>query len=69
MTDEWAQLVDQRIARLETSNAVDEVVRATVESRLHAIEDMLKWMIRLVMGGLIMAMVAYVVAGGMALSV
>ena len=48
---------------------MDEVVRATVESRLHAIEDMLKWLIRLVMGGLIMAMVAYVVAGGMALSV
>ena len=69
MTDEWAQLVDQRIARLETSNAVDEVVRATVDPRLHAIEDMLKWLIRLVMGGLIMAMVAYVVAGGMALSV
>jgi hypothetical protein len=48
---------------------VDEVVRATVDSRLYAIEDMLKWLIRLVMGGLIMAMVAYVVAGGMALSV
>ena len=68
MTGDWAQRIEKRIATLETRDAVDEVHRDNVDRRLRAIEDMLKWLVRLVMGALIMAIIAYAVAGGFALS-
>lgn len=68
MTDDWVRGVDQRISALETHNAVDEVHRHNVERRLRAIEDMLKWLVRLVVGALLMAALGYALAGGFALS-
>ncbi|OUD08610.1 pseudouridine synthase [Marivivens niveibacter] len=64
MTDDWAQQIDRRLSQLETRHAVEQVVRSTVETRLHAIEDMLKWLVRLVLGALIMAITGYAIAGG-----
>ncbi|MEO1639152.1 MAG: hemolysin XhlA family protein [Pseudomonadota bacterium] len=58
------QLIEQRIVALETRNAVDEVHRANVSDRLGAIEDTLKWLVRLVVGGLLMAALTYAVQGG-----
>lgn len=66
--DSWNLSVDRRLAALETRTAVDDVHRTTVEKRLHAIEDTLKWLVRLVMGGLVMALVAFVLRGGTALA-
>ncbi len=56
----------RRIAALETRNAVDEVHRLNVADRLTAIEDTLKWLVRLIIGGLLMAALTYAVQGGLA---
>lgn len=65
MTDDWSRRVELRLVALETRNAVDEVHRANVSARLSAIEDTLKWLVRLVVGGLLMAAVTYAVQGGL----
>lgn len=65
MTDEeWRRRTDQRLQALETRGAVDDVHRANVETRLGSIEDTLKWLVRLVMGAIIMWAVAYAMKGG-----
>ncbi|RYG92071.1 pseudouridine synthase [Loktanella sp. IMCC34160] len=68
MTNEdWGRTIERRLASLETRNAVDEVHRINVETRLSAIEDTLKWLVRLVMGAIIMGALAYVLRGGLSL--
>ena len=62
-----AEKLDARLRMLETHKAVDEVHRNNVASRLGAIEDTLKWLVRLMIGGMLMAVVSYAVQGGFAL--
>jgi hypothetical protein len=71
-TDEWRANVDRRLGqidarltRVETKNAVDEVHRTNVEKRLGGIEDTLKWLVRLIMGALILAVVGFMLRGGL----
>lgn len=64
MDNDWADRIEERIIALETRNAVDEVHRVNVADRLGAIEDTLKWLVRLIIGGLLMAAVTYAVQGG-----
>lgn len=59
--------VEGRLSAVETKNAVDEVHRTNVEKRLSSIEDTLKWLLRLVIGGMLAAFVAFVVKGGLVL--
>lgn len=66
--DDWSNAVERRIASLETRIAVDAVYRTNVENRLGAIEDALKWLVRLVLGALVMAVVAYALRGGFNIS-
>lgn len=54
-----------RVTVLETKSAVDEVHRTTVEKRLGGIEDTLKWLVRLIIGALIMGFLAYALKGGL----
>jgi hypothetical protein len=65
MNEEWIRLVDTRLQNLETRSAVSEVHQAVVEKRLAAIEDTLKWLVRLIIGTLVLAAVAYAVQGGL----
>lgn len=62
--DEWKRTVDNRLAALEKQGAVDDVHRGNVEKRLSSIEDTLKWLVRLVIGAIIMAAMAYALKGG-----
>ena len=64
MSNDWADQLERRIVALETRNAVDEVHRINVADRLSAIEDTLKWLVRLTIGGLLMAGLTYAVQGG-----
>jgi hypothetical protein len=57
--------IERRIAALELRNAVEEVHRINVSERLTAIEDMLKWLVRLIIGGLLMGGLAFVLQGGL----
>lgn len=67
MQSEGAGQLERRIIALEMRNAVDDVHRANVAVRLGAIEDTLKWLVRLVIGGLLMAGVTYAMQGGFAI--
>lgn len=67
MDNNWSETFERRIVALETRNAVDEVHRINVANRLGAIEDTLKWLVRLIIGGLLMAALTYVMQGGFAL--
>lgn len=64
MNDEWARSMESRINVLETRNAVEEVHRLNVESRLTSIEDTLKWLVRLIVGAFVLAVIAYALKGG-----
>jgi len=66
MEGDRIDVLTRRIAQLETRNAVDEVHRLNVADRLSAIEDTLKWLVRLIIGGLLMAGLTYAVQGGLA---
>jgi hypothetical protein len=59
--------LDARLRVLETRNAADAVHRDNVASRLAAIEDTLKWLVRLMLGGLLMSVLGYALQGGFAL--
>ena len=67
MSDDWRQLIEKRLQSLELRNAVDEVHRSNVEVRLRGIEDSLKWLVRLVIGGLLTGGIVYALKGGFAL--
>jgi hypothetical protein len=64
---EWATRVDLRLIALETRAAVDDVHRENVAVRLGHIDDTLKWLVRLVIGGLLMSALAFVLRGGLQL--
>ncbi|MGR3484702.1 MAG: hemolysin XhlA family protein [Paracoccaceae bacterium] len=53
-----------RVATLETRAAVEDAHRASVERRLSAIEDTLRWLLRIVLGGLIAGLLAFALQGG-----
>ncbi|PRY78831.1 hemolysin XhlA [Yoonia maritima] len=64
MDRDWFDDVARRITALETRNAVDEVHRENVADRLGAIEDTLKWLVRLMIGGFLMGALTYALQGG-----
>ena len=65
MENDVFEQLERRVVALETRNAVDEVLRLNVKDRLSAIEDTLKWLVRLIIGGLLMAGLTYAVQGGL----
>lgn len=67
MTDDWRRMVEKRLQGLELRSAVDEVHRGNVEVRLSGIEEALKWLVRLIIGALLMALVAYALKGGLSI--
>lgn len=67
MTPEWCRQVERRLQDLETRNAVDEVHRVNVERRLGSIEDTLKWLVRLIIGAIILSALAFTLGGGLVL--
>jgi hypothetical protein len=56
-----------RVAKLEVSNAVDAVNHEGVDKRLSSIESTLQWLVRLIIGALILALVGFIVGGGVAI--
>ncbi|WP_425090485.1 hemolysin XhlA family protein [Tropicimonas sp. S265A] len=64
MTEDWKRAIEARLTIVETRNAVEEVHRVNVENRLNSIEDSLKWLVRLILGAFVLALVAYALKGG-----
>lgn len=65
MNSDWTNKVEQRLASIETRNAVDAVHRDNVTERLVAIEDTLKWLVRLIIGGLLLGGLTFAIQGGL----
>jgi len=65
MDDLWRQTIETRLIAAETRSAVDEVHRANLDKRLGGIEDTLKWLVRLIVGGMVMGFVAFALQGGL----
>ena len=59
--------LEMRLTALETKDAVADVHRINVEKRLDGIEGTLRWLSRLMIAALIMAVMAFVVGGGLVL--
>lgn len=69
--DEWRATVnaklntlDQRLIQVEKKNAVDEVHRTNVEKRLSSIEGTLTWLVRLIIGSILLALMGFIMGGG-----
>lgn len=58
------KVLSERLTLLEIKSATDEVHRHNVETRLGSIEDTLKWLVRLIIGALIIAVVGFALGGG-----
>lgn len=59
--------INTRLFGVEEKNAVDEVHRVNVEKRLLAIEESLKWLVRLIIGAIVLSAMAFVMNGGITL--
>jgi len=56
--------LEDRVTVLELRNAADEVHHTNVESRLGGIEDTLKWLVRLIIGSLLIGLMGFIIRGG-----
>ncbi len=55
---------DARIRSLETSEAASAVSVRGIERRLDQIEGTLTWLVRLIIGAIIMAFIGFILSGG-----
>lgn len=62
--DDFRRDVLARLALLEKQDAVDEVHRANVETRLQGIEDSVRWLVRLILGAFVLAIIGFAMQGG-----
>ena len=53
-----------RLSALETRAAVDAVQYANIDKRLTSIEDTLKWLLRLIIGSVVLAALTFALSGG-----
>jgi hypothetical protein len=58
--------VEKRVAIVESASAVHTSESTSIKSDLKDIKDSLTWVTRLIIGSLILAIVAFIVAGGFA---
>ena len=58
---------ERRLVVLETAQAVSAVHQENVADRLGAIEDSMKWLVRLVLGAVLMGLITYALRGGLTL--
>lgn len=66
-TDGRLTSIEQRLGHLETNDAVAGVNSANIEKRLASIEGTLIWLVRLVIGALLMALLGFALRGGLPL--
>ena len=63
MQPDWVTHIERRLIELETRNAVDAVHQVNVNDRLSSIEDTLKWLVRLIVGAMILAVISIALEG------
>jgi uncharacterized protein YlxW (UPF0749 family) len=65
MSDERISKLEAEVATLKTAIAVTGVTGAGIEKRLDKIEDTLTFLVRLIVGSIILALIGFVVGGGL----
>ena len=65
MTD--VSLLVKRVSDLETRVAVSDKGGESIDKRLDAIEDSIKWLTRLILGAMILALIGFMLRGGISL--
>ena len=63
-TDARMGNIENRLTEIEKSDAVSEVHHKNVETRLSSIEGTLVWLVRLIIGGLVLAVLGFAFSGG-----
>lgn len=58
------QLILTRLHKLESRGDVDDYRNKSLDGRLLAIEDTLKWLVRLILGAFILGGVGFMLKGG-----
>lgn len=66
-TDDRLSHIESRLNKAETRDAVSDVHRANVESRLTSIEGSLTWLVRLLIGAILLALIGFAMNGGLVL--
>lgn len=56
--------LEKRIAQIELKIATSEIERTNVASRVGSMEDTQKWIVRLIVGGVLLALLGAVLQGG-----
>jgi hypothetical protein len=59
------KVLSDRLTHMEIKDAANDVHRKNVETRLSSIEDSLKWLVRLILSALVLAVMAFVIGGGL----
>lgn len=57
--------LEGRMVEVEKSHSVGEVVMTGVDRRLGNIEDTLKWIVRLIVGAIVMSFLGFILSGGL----
>lgn len=64
MNEEQFMKLEARVSVLERNESAAMVTSANIDRRLQSIESSVKWLIQLVIGGFLTAMVALLMEGG-----
>tara|TARA_Y100000310_G_scaffold218561_1_gene219845 strand:- start:336 stop:542 length:207 start_codon:yes stop_codon:yes gene_type:complete len=65
--EQWQQLVETRLSRLELESAVEAERYRQLTERLDSIDGHLGWIFKSVLGAIIIAVVTFIVKGGLIL--
>lgn len=66
MSDERLSAIETRLNAIEKQIAVEAVVGDGIEKRLDKIEGTLTWLVRLIIGAIVLALIGFVINGGTA---
>jgi hypothetical protein len=66
LSEERFRTIEDRVAKLETNTAVIRADQKHISQGVDEIKDNVKWLMRLVIGALVLAGIAFLVNGGMA---
>jgi len=66
LSEERFRVIEDRVAKLETNTAVMRADQKHISEGVDEIKDNVKWLMRLVVGALVLAGIAFMVNGGLA---
>lgn len=67
LEEQWKQEIEKRLVQLETYHAVDAERYRQMIKRLDAIDGHLSWIFKILIGGILGALVTFIIKGGLTL--